>query len=80
MKMHYCPVCNLNHVGSACEGSSSPTPVYREGVSFIAEVPEGANMIAFNDRIILCAPGMKPCFVTPTGLVPLPDADGTSLG
>lgn len=54
-------------------------PVHRLGVSFIGAVPDGAKLMAFNDQIFLVAPGMAPCFVTPTGLVPVQNADGSEV-
>lgn len=63
----------------AAEQRGESKPVHRIGVSFIAAVPDGAKLMAFNDQIFLVAPSMPPCFVTPTGLVPMQHADGSDL-
>lgn len=51
------------------------------GAVFIAELPAGAKMISVGPLIMVVAPNMPPCWVTPAGLVPIdmvPTAKGAS--
>lgn len=78
----HCPECaSPSHRPGAVRYVENETikPAHRLGVSFIAEVPNGAKLMVFNEQIFVVAPGMAPCFVTPTGLVPVKLADGSDL-
>lgn len=46
-----------------------PQPVHLTEATFICEAPAGAQMIAVGLKILVVAPGMAPCWLTPTGLV-----------
>lgn len=50
---------------------TTPTPVHFTEATFICECPAGAKMIAVGLQIMVIAPDMAPCWLTPTGLVPI---------
>lgn len=48
------------------------TPVFFTEPVLICNVPPGSQLVAVGLRIALFSPGMQPCYVTPTGLEPMP--------
>jgi hypothetical protein len=55
-------------------------PVHYTVPTFLADVPAGAQLIAVKDKVIVAAPGMVPCYITPTGLQPIHCAEGANHG
>lgn len=43
----------------------------KNAITLIGPVPPGTVLVAVRNRVLAVAPGMAPCFVTPTGLEPL---------
>jgi hypothetical protein len=53
-----------------CEVGESSEPCYGEP-TFLCAIPAGAQLIAVGGKVIVVAPSMAPCYVTPTGLKPI---------
>lgn len=52
---------------------ASPVDTYPriEGAKFVAEVPEGTQLLRYGNRVLAAGPGLAPSIVTMDGLVPL---------
>lgn len=63
----------------ACEVGDITEPHYLT-LTYLCEVPAGAQLMAFRNRVFVVAPGMAPQYVTPTGLKPVQVAEGPAQG
>lgn len=54
------------------DGAGSVAQIPRiEGTKFVAEVPEGTQLVVYGNHVLAAGPNLRPSIVTKDGLVPL---------